>query len=99
MDLFGLFDFGFLNELLSDSGKASLAEKLLIVGVVWASMGRRVAAHFKSLEKRMSEGFEQLTMSIGAVKDTLHDVELSHNTQLADLGQRVTRLEDAKPGE
>ena len=97
MDWFAAFDFRFLNELLSDSGKASLAEKMIIVGIVWVLMGRKVASHFKTLEVGMRDGFEQLTHSVNEVRGALTQVELNHSTQLTEIRDRVTVLEQQSP--
>lgn len=94
MDFSNLTDLAFLTQLLSDSGKAALAEKLLVVGVVWLLMGRKVASHFHSLERGMKEGFEKLTASIKEVRDSLTDVEVSHAESLKSLDSRVRKLED-----
>jgi preprotein translocase subunit SecG len=101
MEILDSLGLGFLSELFSESGKASLAEKLMIVGVVWFSMGRKVAGHFSSLESGMKDGFERLTNSINEVRQALSAVEnnhakrielLSHSVKVLD--SRIVRLED-----
>lgn len=94
MDFSNLIDASFLSELLSESGKASLAEKLVVVGVVWLVMGRKVTSHFKSLEHGMNEGFAKVTESIGEVRAALTQVESNHGNKLQALTKRVEHLEE-----
>lgn len=96
MDPTTIFDFSFLGELLSDSGKASLTEKLLVVGAVWIVMGKKVTRHFNSLEQGMTTGFQNLTKSVNEVKEALREVEMNHEVKISQLMLRVDRLEDSQ---
>jgi transcription termination factor NusB len=50
LDLFSLIDADAVTDVLSQAAQADLTSKLVIVGIVWKVMGKKVAAHFNSME-------------------------------------------------
>lgn len=94
MQLSDFTDLSFLGEFLSPAGKASLIEKISIVGIVWLLMGRKVATHFSGLENGMTTGFANLTKAVDDMKNALQEVENRHTKRIDALTTRVSKLED-----
>lgn len=84
MSIFDILDPSFISELFSDSGKASLTEKLLVVGVVWAVMGRKISGHLKGIESRIS----QLTDSVNRIDRRVSDLEELRHAEASDNPER-----------
>ena len=100
MDWTTLLDIGvaaidpsFITELLSTENKTELLKYLTIIGIVWKVMGKKVAEHFTKLEQTMTLGFANLTSAVNEVRETLKEVETTHNHQIQQLSTRVAVLE------
>lgn len=65
----------FWNSLLSPTAQASLTEKLIIVAVVWATMGRKVSKRFKEMreeaERASNAAIATLKSHLGIIEGTL----------------------------
>jgi len=48
----------YFQALLSPAAQASLTEKLLVVGVIWATMGRKVGKRFGEFKNEMSASLD-----------------------------------------
>lgn len=93
MNFLDLLDPSFLSEMLSNSGKAQLTEKFILLGVIWAMFGRKFAKHLRTIEERMSEGFGSVTKSVGDVREALIRVETTHTLKLQNLSESVEKLD------
>lgn len=49
-------DSEYVRTILSTSAQVSLTEKLIVVGIVWATMGRKVSKRFKELKDETQVG-------------------------------------------
>ena len=52
----------YVNTILSTAAQVSLTEKLIIVAVVWATMGRKIAKKFAELKKETQDGITITTL-------------------------------------
>jgi methyl-accepting chemotaxis protein len=78
-------DFVELNHVigfLSKAAQADLTSKLVIVGVVWQVMGRKVSGHFHDMEK--------------AVRDVAAEVRELRETVKNDLKEQANRIGQVK---
>ena len=84
-------------EILSAAARSDLASYLIVVGVIWKTMGKKVSAHFKGMEdavRKLTNQVELLHTDLtDAVRQTgsrLDAVELG----MVQLRGRVTSLEE-----
>lgn len=86
IELLNLIDTEMISEMLSPKAKADFAEKMIVVGVVWFVMGRKVSEHFRSIRSEMQDGFAKIAEALKAV-------ESKHETRLVVLEEKVEQLE------
>jgi len=88
MDLFGI-DPSLLQSVLSQAAQSSLAEKLIVVAVVWYMMRKKVSDHFTSITVSLSA----IVKSLDELKESVVRLEESHAGRIGKLEGRVDQLE------
>lgn len=59
----------YFNALLSPQAQASLTEKIIIVGVVWATMGRKVSKRFKEFQSTVDATLSMFRVHLTAIEE------------------------------
>jgi hypothetical protein len=98
-----LSDSSYWDTLLSAQAKASLTEKLIIVAVIWATIGRRVSNRFKGTEEkfmghllRIETKFDNMVSEFKDLKDTFsRDLKLNSEA-LRVNSMRIERVENGQ---
>lgn len=96
-----LAHFELVQHFLSTEGQASLMEKLIIVAVVWFTMGRKVSIRFQEMKrdtnKTINEAMDALKSHLLIVEKKFDDVvgEMSETRKVlsADLEANTRRME------
>jgi len=78
----------FIKELLSETAKADLTEKLLIFGVAWWIVSRKVTEHFKKIESSLTA----VATSVSKLNESMIRVESSHSERLKTLEEIVKKI-------
>lgn len=105
-----LLDSAYWDALLTPEAKASLTEKLIIVAVIWVTMGRKVSNKFQSVETKVGEfqkkfyahldaieeKFEKMVDVVQEMKETFSK-DLKVNSEALRVNSiRLERVEDAQ---
>lgn len=75
--------------LLSDAMRSHLSQWLIVVGVVWATMGRKVSARFKELNHDMREG---LTKGLSEFQEHFKKIEVGLNQVAVEVNSLKTTV-------
>jgi hypothetical protein len=87
-----LIDYEMINEMLSPKARADFAEKMIVVAVVWFSMGRKVSNHFSSLERKFDDLQANVKEGLNEIATALRDVETKHESRISSLEGAVEEL-------
>lgn len=95
-----LLDSAYWDALLSPQAKANLTEKLIIVAVVWMTMGRKVSKRLEGLEKRfmthltsIETKFDNMVFQVKDLKETF-SIDMKANSEAVRVNSvRVERVE------
>lgn len=93
----------YLQALLSPAAQASLTEKLVIVAIVWATMGRKVTKRFKGIEDQVANTLEMFKKHLTEIEakftagiEELRDMKQTVSQDLRVNAERLSRLEDTQ---
>jgi hypothetical protein len=89
-----LDQFEFISGFLSQAAQTSLGEKIIVVMVVWFFMGRKVAEHFKGLEKGMADGFKGVREELLELRLAITHVETDHSNRLGKIETNMNQFDD-----
>ena len=101
-----LFTPEYWHALLSPQAQASLTEKLIVVAVVWAVMGRKVAKRFKELKEEAQSGMRDgllimqshMTVIEKTLAGAVQEIRGVKETVSRDLTAHSTRLTKVESG-
>lgn len=83
---------------LSDAMTSTLGQWLMLIGVVWRVMGKKVARKFKELEERVFSTFkghfDAVEKSMKDMVTGMKELETTVKTGLDSHSQRLTNIED-----
>lgn len=92
----------YISALLSTQAQVSLTEKLIIVAVVWATMGRKVSKRFKELQTQIDSTLvmfkTHLTAIEGKFDKGIYEMKAMKDTVSKDLQVNSERLANVEDG-
>ncbi len=101
IEFFDLIPTDFVSHIISKTAQSDLASYLIVVGVVWRTMGKKVGVHFKAMEEAM----RKLTEQVGLLRADFVDSTKLTGTRLdaleggmLQLRGRVMKLEKPPQG-
>lgn len=89
------FDPQFLTGLFGKAIETRVGQDLIVLGVVWLMMRKKVSKHFSMLE----QGLSKVATSLDSLKDTVSKDLKAHSDRLVQIEQRVTKLESNPKGD
>lgn len=84
--------------LLSPQAQANLTEKLIIVAVVWATMGRKVTKHFAQLKSGLDTTLGIFREHLKAIEDKLENGIIQMKGMRDAVGRDLDRLGAVESG-
>jgi len=86
VDLFGV-DIQLLETFLSGAAKSSLAEKLIVVSVIWIAIRSKVKRHFEKMEESVS-AIPKIAESVKELKDAIVALEIKQTERINQISNR-----------
>lgn len=95
-----------LRELLKPDMQAKLTQYLIVVGVIWLTMGRKVSANFKLLKEdvtsQVSQGFEMFQKHLDNIElkfdEAVKEMKKMRDALSQDLKMNADRLNKLEDG-
>lgn len=85
----------FLVGVFGKATETRVGQDLIVLGVVWLMMRKKVSKHFSMLET----GLMKVASSLDDLKETVSNDLKAHSDRLLQIEQRVTKLETIPKGE
>ncbi len=100
IEFFDLLPTDVVEKFVSSAAKSDLASYLIVVGVIWRTMGKKVAGHFAAMETAVKD----LTKQVGLLRTDFVDSTKQTGSRLdaleggmLQLRSRVMTLEKKPP--
>ncbi len=100
IEFFDLLPTDMVEKVLSSAAKSDLTNYLIVLGIMWKTMGKKVSAHFKGMEDAVKKLTEQVGLLradfVAAAKQTGNRLDALEGGML-QLRSRVMTLEKKPP--